>query len=162
MIIGIMSDTHDNLPMTKKAVKLLVDKGAEMFMHCGDYVAPFTLKPIVNSTIPFVGVFGNNDGEKKGLINLGYELYKGPHRVSVDDVSIVMAHDPVMLERALGESDDVGLCGHTHRPDITKDSHLVVNPGEVCGWLTGRCSVALLDTNSLHAEIVDLGIQDRG
>ena len=36
-------------------------------------------------------------------------------------------------------------------------STLVLNPGEACGCLTGRKTVALLDTEALSIEIVGLG-----
>jgi len=47
--------------------------------------------------------------------------------------------------------------GHTHRPEIRREgSLLIVNPGEVYGHLTGRSTVALVDTVKRSAEIVDI------
>jgi predicted phosphodiesterase len=34
---------------------------------------------------------------------------------------------------------------------------LVVNPGEACGYVTGRCTVSLLDTERRAAWLIDLG-----
>jgi hypothetical protein len=51
---------------------------------------------------------------------------------------------------------DVVVRGHTHRAEIVKSGALIVNPGEVCGYLTGKQTVALLDVPSLRAEIVEL------
>jgi predicted phosphodiesterase len=31
-----------------------------------------------------------------------------------------------------------------------------VNPGEVCGYLTGKSTIALLDTDRREAEIIEL------
>ncbi len=47
--------------------------------------------------------------------------------------------------------------GHTHWPKIEKiDGVLVVNPGEASGWLTGKKTIALVDLNTLEAEIIEL------
>ena len=40
--------------------------------------------------------------------------------------------------------------------DGTRDGVLTLNPGECCGWLTGRCTVALLETETMAVEIVDV------
>jgi hypothetical protein len=52
---------------------------------------------------------------------------------------------------------DWTVVGHTHRPEIRRDgSPLMVNPGEVYGHLTGRSTVALIDTVQWSGEIVDI------
>jgi predicted phosphodiesterase len=33
---------------------------------------------------------------------------------------------------------------------------LAVNPGEVCGYLTGKSTIAIVDTASRHARIIPL------
>lgn len=43
MIIGLISDTHDNLPMVEKAVKKLNQENVALVLHAGDYVAPFVI-----------------------------------------------------------------------------------------------------------------------
>jgi putative phosphoesterase len=52
---------------------------------------------------------------------------------------------------------DAVLTGHTHEVrNERKDGKLFLNPGECCGWITGRCTVAILDTDRLSAEVCDL------
>jgi predicted phosphodiesterase len=52
---------------------------------------------------------------------------------------------------------DLLVYGHTHRPEIRKEgSPLIVNPSEVYGHLTGRSTVALIDTVKRSGEIVDI------
>ncbi|RLI45996.1 YfcE family phosphodiesterase, partial [Candidatus Bathyarchaeota archaeon] len=41
MLIGIMADTHDRLPLLDKAVKRLNEEKVKLVLHAGDYVAPF-------------------------------------------------------------------------------------------------------------------------
>jgi putative phosphoesterase len=55
------------------------------------------------------------------------------------------------------ESLDLLVYGHTHRPDIRRNGPLlIVNPGEVYGHLTGRSTVALVDTEKKAATIVEI------
>jgi len=44
MKIGVISDTHDNLPLIEKAVKIFNEKGVKLVLHAGDYVALFVVK----------------------------------------------------------------------------------------------------------------------
>jgi predicted phosphodiesterase len=38
--IGILSDTHDQVARTGRAVAALVARGAEALVHCGDLTGP--------------------------------------------------------------------------------------------------------------------------
>ena len=68
-----------------------------------------------------------------------------------------MHHFADWLQPADLEGADVIITGHTHEiVNETRDGVLHLNPGEACGWLTDRCTVALLDTDALAAEIVEL------
>ena len=64
MLLGIIADTHDNLPMTKKAVELFKDRKVDYMIHAGDFTSPFTLKLFSELKCRYAGVFGNNDGDK--------------------------------------------------------------------------------------------------
>ena len=161
MLIGVLADTHDNLVVTGRALEELRTRAVEALLHAGDYIAPFSLKLLVNFGIPFLGVFGNNDGEKKGLAGITEDLFPGPHRFEMDGRRIVMAHEPEVLASALAPGDDLAVCGHTHRPEISVGPPLVLNPGEVGGWLTGRCTGAIVDLKDMTAEIIEFGKQER-
>jgi putative phosphoesterase len=63
------------------------------------------------------------------------------------------------IVRALARSRlyDVVIVGHTHRYEIREVGRtILVNPGEVCGYVTGVKSVALLDTRKREVQIVNL------
>lgn len=66
-MIGVISDTHDNIEAIRLAVELFNSKRVELVVHAGDYVAPFTYAEFKGLNSKFLGVFGNNDGEKGGL-----------------------------------------------------------------------------------------------
>src|SRR4030042_509218 len=40
-MIGILSDSHDNLTRVREAVRLFNDAGCSLVIHPGDFVAPF-------------------------------------------------------------------------------------------------------------------------
>ncbi len=42
MNIGIISDTHDNLALIKKAVTFFNGEKVDLVLHAGDFVSPFT------------------------------------------------------------------------------------------------------------------------
>jgi putative phosphoesterase len=52
---------------------------------------------------------------------------------------------------------DVIIYGHVHEAKAYKKGRtLIINPGEVCGYLTGKPSIAVLDTKSMEARIIPL------
>jgi putative phosphoesterase len=160
MLVGVIADTHDNMNMLKNAVDLFNERGVELVLHAGDYVAPFTAREFRRLKCNLVGVFGNNDGEKFGLAN-NYssfaELHEGIHQLELDGKKIAMTHCPEIAE-TLTDSGvyDVVIYGHTHRADIRGPSPLMINPGECGGWLEGKCTVVILDLSAMDAEIVTL------
>jgi putative phosphoesterase len=160
MLVGIISDTHDNLPALKRALECMKDRRVEMILHAGDYVAPFTLKLILASGIPLVGVFGNNDGERAGLNRLSSQIHEGPYRFELCGRNIVMAHAPEALNAALQPADDIGVCGHTHKQAVSGQRPLILNPGEVCGWVTGISTGLILDLKRVTVQAVEFGRQE--
>ena len=72
MLIGLIADSHDNLQLIDKAVKVLNEKNVELVLHVGDFVSPFVVSKLKDLHCRVIGVFGNNDGDrellKKGLM----------------------------------------------------------------------------------------------
>ena len=161
MKIGIISDTHDNLPQIKKAVEIFNREKVELVLHAGDFVSPFIFLEFKNLSCPLKGVFGNNDGDKLYLQEkfkgIG-ELYPAPYNVNINNKNVIMLHKEKLID-ALAESQkyEVIIYGHTHRIDLRKiGKTLIINPGECGGWLTGKSTIALLDLETLEAKIIDL------
>ena len=178
MLIGILSDTHDNLPMIRRAVAYFEGAGADCLIHAGDFGAPFALKEVLKYKGAVYAVYGNNDGERAGLKKLLPDLSEGPRRVELCGKTIVIAHDETKLKPGDLAGADVVVVGHTHKVEIRRGTvplsgtvpsandrtgqslqPLVINPGEASGWLTGEATVAMLDTETLDARIVNLGKQ---
>lgn len=160
MLVGIISDTHDNLPVIDRGLDLLEERGVQTLLHAGDLVAPFALKLILRKGLPLVGVFGNNDGERVGLGRMHDKLYEGPHRFELDGRTVLMAHEQEVLMEARQGNEDLLICGHDHNADIVAGTPLRINPGEMGGWLTGCCTGAIVDTHDMTAELIEFGRQE--
>ncbi|MDO5580513.1 MAG: metallophosphoesterase family protein [Planctomycetia bacterium] len=61
MIIAVMSDTHGNDNLVRKAVRTCKQRGVERIIHCGDIGQGTTVE--LFREIPTNFVFGNCDGE---------------------------------------------------------------------------------------------------
>ena len=156
MLIGVMSDSHDNLPNIRKAVELFASRGAEALIHAGDFVAPFAVKEILKFPGRAYGVFGNNDGEVNGIRALWRDVHRGPHLFELGGLKILAAHAEADLVKASRDDADVHIFGHNHRAEVRDGRPLVVNPGETGGWLTGSATCAVLDTYGPTAEILEI------
>jgi uncharacterized protein len=156
MKIGIMSDSHDNLPNIRKALALFAQHGATALIHTGDIVAPFSVKEILKFPGDAYGVFGNNDGEIAGIKKLWKHVYHGPYLFELAGLRIVAAHDEADLERSMYANVDVIVFGHSHEKTLRPGKPLVVNAGETGGWLTGKPTCAILDTEGPKVEILEI------
>jgi hypothetical protein len=162
-MIGVISDTHDRLDAIRQAVELFNSEKVELVVHAGDYVAPFTYLEFKKLNSKLLGVFGNNDGEKRGLrekySKLGAELsdftefeFAG-RRIAVYHGTV----KPVLDALVDSGKYDIVITGHSHKVEIAmKDGTLLLNPGEACGYLTGKKTVCILEMEKLQARLIDL------
>jgi hypothetical protein len=157
MKIGIISDSHDNLPKIEKAVNFFNRNKVGFVLHAGDFVAPFTIPKLKSLNCDWRGVFGNNDGERNGLANISENKIKeGPVRIELDHRKITLIHDIDKINIATEESNLI-IFGHTHNPQIKNfDTRLLINPGECGGWLTDKSTVAVLDLDTLSCKIFNI------
>jgi putative phosphoesterase len=160
VLVGIVSDTHDNLTNLRRCLRLFRERGVDLVLHAGDFVSPFTAEPFREAGLNLVGVFGNNDGDKLYLrerfSGVG-ELHFGPHEFVLEGRRIVLMHEPRALSAFLASGQyDLIVYGHTHKPEIRGGRPLLINPGELGGWLTGQPSAALVDLGALKGELLRL------
>jgi putative phosphoesterase len=168
-MVGIIADSHDHVPMIQRACEVFNRHAVAVVFHAGDYIAPFSLNPLNELlTCEYRGVFGNNDGEQRGLQKTAAKrlcaspaenrLCASPAVFTVEEWQILVAHDlPAPAEAAADHRYRLIVYGHTHRPEVKRlGDTLLVNPGECGGWLFGRSTVAVADLGALSAEIIDL------
>jgi len=171
MLVGIMSDTHDHLPLVDKAVKKLIDEKVELVLHAGDYISPFVISHFKPFKGKFIGVFGNNDGDHEILKirfeEFGLEIRGVFAEVKINGLRIALLHGgehggppgPSELLKSLisAECYDVIVHGHVHEAKAYRQGKtLIINPGEVCGYLTEKPSIAVLNTKTMDVKIFPL------
>jgi len=160
-MIGIMSDSHDNLDAIDKAVKIFNKSDVEIVVHAGDLISPFTINEFEKLKSEFIAVYGNNDGEREGL-RKAYEnlcILEDFKEISIEGWKFAIIHGTNQsIVDAIVQSDkyDVVVRGHTHQFEIISGETLVINPGETCGYVTGKQTLVLLDTDELSYQKVDI------
>jgi len=159
MLLGVLSDTHDHLHNMKKAVELFNARGVDLVVHAGDVVSPFALDVFKALEAPWQGVFGNNEGEIPYLLEKAQgKIQSPPLELELEGRKILVKHFHHYVEElALSGRYDLVIYGHTHRHRVEKVGPTwILNPGEACGWLTGRATVALVELPSFDIELVEL------
>lgn len=154
MRLGIISDTHDQLEITRKALNLLWTAGVDALVHCGDITGASIIKLCSNRPCWFV--FGNHDADNvpelqtaaeqhgvtclgwAGVIELEAKLIGVSHGHMTYDIRQIMAKRPHYL-----------LTGHSHIPNDSKVGLTRrINPG------------ALFEADQLTVAILDLHFDD--
>jgi len=163
MIIGAMSDTHDRLDAVDKAINFFNSQEVTDVLHAGDLVSPFVVPLFSKLKAKLHFVWGNNEGDHDfakmrfadiGITPLGHfaALRMGGKKIAL----LHGIHEEIVNSLVESGCYDLVVRGHNHKAEIIEGATLVVNPGEVCGYLTGRQTVALIDLQEMHGQIVDL------
>lgn len=145
MKIGIISDTHDDVTSTKKAIEHFENENVKFVIHCGDYVFPPIVKEfekMIKKGIGFAGVLGNNDGERTGLnrvfVAIKATMLGEIGELDLDGLKFGIYHgtDQDLRAKLISSGKyDVFLSGHTHKKepssskDIMSQKPIVINPG---------------------------------
>lgn len=162
MRVGLLADTHDRVPAIAEFLRIMAERGVGMVLHAGDYCAPFSLQPFLESSMALAGVFGRNDGDPQGLRakaqqGLGIELYESPHSFEMGGRQILVVHDIGDVHERSLEAHAIVVHGCSHRHEVTTlGSTLLVNPGEACGWLYATPMAAILDLETREVEVIRL------
>ncbi len=162
MRIGVVSDTHDNKDAILKMVDILNREKVEVVLHAGDHIAPFVVKWMGKLKARVIGVAGNNDAEKE-LLRKRYEENNWSFSIHTAilnlDGKIALLHgtDEMVVEALLHSGlYDVVVRGHLHKVkvDYIGDTlHLM--PGEVCGYLSRKRTLAVLKMPEKTVEIIE-------
>jgi putative phosphoesterase len=161
MKIGILADIHDNVDNIRHAVNLLNTLQVRVTLIAGDLVSPLVVPSLRKLRGKVVACFGDNDGNQTGIsggMRIVGTMAHGPVCYQTDDgVRILMAHQLKEIRDCI-EGSDVVVFAHSHRASIVTDRNgrVFINPGEVGGWMFRKPSIALFDTETKKAEILEL------
>ena len=67
MRVGVFGDTHDHVDNMRRAVSFFNEAGCKLVLHAGDFCSPIVLPPLRKLFCPLISVFGDNDGNLKGI-----------------------------------------------------------------------------------------------
>ena len=177
MRIGIVSDTHDDLAAVEAAVALFDREGVDAVVHCGDFVAPFSVTPfdvgdgVLDADVDFYAVRGNNDGEwavestvesfgtylgEAGTLSFGGGgadgTADGDAAADAVDVAVTHGTSGVVVDALVDCGDyDYVFHGHTHAHGVEeRDGTVRVNPGGLPIPVDGA-------DDAFHVATLDLG-----
>ena len=119
MLIGILSDSHDHIPLIDAAVADAKSAGAEAVLHCGDLVAPSTLHCLEKYGLPVHVIHGNNTGDLFALTRLAHKpggvvrFHGMDAGIELGGRRIFIVHYPHYARAMAATGDwDLVCCGH--------------------------------------------------
>jgi len=159
MLLGIISDTHDQLARTVRAVDLLTGQGAAALIHCGDLVSHEIIEAC--GVLPLWFVFGNNDDDYAALrsavatVNATCLDHAGEVTLGGKRIAVTHGHLSRDVRRLLAARPDYLLTGHSHEAHHRLEEGVQrINPGAL--HRAERFSVALLDLATDHLRFLDV------
>ncbi|MCW8963619.1 MAG: YfcE family phosphodiesterase [Gammaproteobacteria bacterium] len=166
MKIAVISDSHDNRIKFKHAATLAKQRQAEAILHCGDIVAPSTLKEALETGLPIHAIHGNNTGDLVMMHKVAsrpenaISFYGQDAAIKLNGRNIFIVHYPHYAKAmALTGEYDLVCYGHDHHyheehiTNINGEQTLLANPGSVAG-LDGPASFMLIDLQDMSVEKV--------
>jgi putative phosphoesterase len=159
MIIGVVSDTHNNLGNVQRIVELFNAADVDIVVHTGDITQAKTLEIFARLQAPLFGVYGNNDTERDSLAaaieRYGFTFSEPPYRLNWASRSIMVVHDPLDFDEHLDTRVDLALHGHTHLYRYEeRNSQVLFNPGECAGHMRGFNAIGIVDLKNLEANVL--------
>lgn len=145
MKIGIISDTHDDITCTNKAIDIFENENVKVVIHAGDIISPPIIsefKRLTEKGVKFFGVLGNNDGEKSGLKDM-FKFINGKFlgdfgNIEIDGLKFGIYHgtDIKKKDKMIKSGRfDVFIYGHSHirepkENNLNKVGNTIIfNPG---------------------------------
>jgi putative phosphoesterase len=172
MKVCIVSDSHDNRFLLAAAVKDAKERGAEAVLHCGDVVAPTTLRILNPIGLPVHVIHGNNTGDMFSLSRLSHnedsvvQYYGQDAGIELAEKKIFMVHYPHYAEAMATTGDwDIVCCGHDHKAcireikNINNTTTLYINPGTV-GGVGAAPTYVMGDLEMMEFEIREVPVED--
>jgi putative phosphoesterase len=159
-LIGIVSDTHEDVRMIRRAVKIFKERSPQLVIHCGDIISPPVLEHFAG--LPMKLVFGNNDGERSGLKKtceeLGFDEIDDTLNFEYEGKSFFVNHGTrsrVIDEAVSIQQYDYVLHGHTHlQRDEMVGRTKIINPGAL--FSADMYSIAFLTPETGAVEFVEI------
>lgn len=172
MLLGVISDTHDNLQTIKTALQYFRDQQVDLVVHCGDWKKIETMHYFAELAatlhLKTYAVLGNRDEDVDTFLAYAshapgeFELHESTFEICADSTKVVAVHGhhKPTFKKVLEDSEvKIILRGHSHKPLIENQTgKLIVNPGSTAFSIprskTWRPSVGIVDTKKMEAELI--------
>jgi uncharacterized protein len=160
VIIGILSDTHDRDDAMTAGLRILRDRRAEFFAHCGDIGTQTCIDLLAG--LPSAFVFGNTDWDRAGLARYAASIevacYGNFASLELAGKKLAIMHgDDLRLKQQVlaAQEHDYLLLGHSHvKLDQRVGRTRVINPGAL--HRVAQKTVATLDTDADVLEFINV------
>ncbi|MEX2308251.1 MAG: metallophosphoesterase [Pirellulales bacterium] len=160
MRLGIISDTHGQVELTRPAVRLFESLDVNAVLHCGDIGSLAVVE--LFSAWPTHFVFGNCDYDHDQFAAAIRTADQSCHGMFGDlefdgvRVALLHSHERRRFRQTIDGGDYRLVCyGHTHVAAIDRRGDtLVVNPGAI--YRASPHSVAIVDLPAVEATIIEL------
>jgi putative phosphoesterase len=153
MKIGVLSDTHNNIPNLLKALSVFKDEGITQLLHCGDMADMLTARQMGGFDVIYVN--GNSDRTAEAVshtvwtLNPQNEIPGDVFTGEFDGVKIGATHGHLAgkLKKLIkSRSIKYVFHGHTHRKrDEMIGVTRVINPGALGGARYEPRTVCIVD-----------------
>lgn len=154
MLIGIISDSHDNVGNLKQALLWMQKNGIGKILHCGDIVHLEMLAQAwpedFLATLYCVKGNGDFDHEFERVPKILDEflVYFGEvGELEIKEIPIAFCHQPKLAKELANTGKyQMVFYGHTHKPWIEKiGATFMINPGNLGGQRV-EATLAIYDT----------------
>jgi len=158
MKIGVISDTHGEVRLTRQALDILDTFQVDLTLHCGDVGCEVV--PLLSGRQVHL-VAGNTDdldSLRAAIVDPEHTLHDqfGTLEIEGCRVAFLHGHDVKLLRHTIHSGDwDLVCHGHTHAFSSSREgSTLVLNPGAVSR--TSSPSMAVVELPSLKVTEIPL------
>ena len=160
MRVGIGSDTHGHVDLTRPAVRMLESLEVDRVLHCGDIGSAAVVALFAAWPTDFV--FGNCDANPRELAEAiaaaGQTCHGefGDLQIDGKRVALLHSHDANRFRQTLHSGSwDLVCYGHSHVASIDRyGPTLAVNPGAL--YRANPHSIAIVELPAVEATIVTL------
>lgn len=160
MRLGVVSDSHGHVELTRPAIYMLESMEVDQVLHCGDIGSAAVVEMFAAWPTHFV--FGNCDGNQAELaaaIEAAGQTCHGEFgelELAGTRIALLHSHDGRRFHEALHSGRwDLVCYGHTHIAAIERIGQtLALNPGAL--YRANPHSLAVIDLPALEATIIPL------
>jgi putative phosphoesterase len=158
--LGVVSDTHGQVPATRDAVRMLASLDVQCVVHCGDIGSPAIVE--LFDAWPTHFVFGNVDDDvsalEQAIAAAGQTCHQRFGRLEIDGRRIAFLHgdDHRLLRQTTASGQwDLVCYGHTHKAEQHREGQtLMLNPGAL--HRATPHSLAVVSFPEVRAHVISL------